>query len=56
MPAGTTGRAQFGQMFCPMMGVWVFGSAIRVVGDRGAEKVKVDAVHGLRPVAEVAPW
>jgi hypothetical protein len=32
-----------------MMGMRVFGLAIRVMGGKGAEQGWVNAVHGLRP-------
>lgn len=41
-------------MLGAVMGVRVFGLAIRVVAGGGAEEVEVDNVHGLRPVLDHA--
>jgi hypothetical protein len=45
LPALATGGAQVGKMCIPVVGV-----GVSLTGG-GAEKVEIDAVHGLRPVS-----
>ena len=55
-PAAAAFGPQICQMFGAVMGMRVFGKPVRMVAGRGAKKVEVDAVHGLRPVAKIASW
>lgn len=47
-PIGARGL-QRTQMRGPVVGVGVLRASVGVMGDRGAEEIKVDAVHGFRP-------
>jgi hypothetical protein len=47
---GTDPSLQFG----PVMGMRVLGLTIRMMAGGSAEEIKVDAVHGFRPVGWIA--
>jgi hypothetical protein len=55
VPALAAGGAVLGEKVRAVVGVRVLRAAVGMMR-AGAEKVEVDAVHGFRPVARIAPW